>query len=151
MSSILLWLMPLIDCTNIIAVGIPDAVKIESQRRNTLFCKPARSEFESAPPDLPGALVRCGLAPSKGQARTFIQQGAVSINGDVVREEGRFLGVSDLLAGPEESFLTIPVDLGQRLSGKVKVVVGAGAVQLAATSQGPPAAVRRSLMIFGFA
>jgi tyrosyl-tRNA synthetase len=59
----------------------------------------ARAEFDSGRLDLPGALVRCGLAPSKGQARTSIQQGAVSINHDVVRDDTRVLGRADLLAG----------------------------------------------------
>jgi tyrosyl-tRNA synthetase len=58
-----------------------------------------RSELESGQLDLPAALARCGLAPSRGQARTFIQQGAVSVNGEIVREEGRKLGLADLLAG----------------------------------------------------
>ncbi len=49
--------------------------------------------------DLPSALVQCGLAPSKGQARTSIQQGAVSVNHEVVREDARRLGTADLLAG----------------------------------------------------
>jgi len=57
------------------------------------------AEFESSAPDLPGALVRCGLAPSKGQARTFVQQGAISINHEVVRDEKRTLVRADLLAG----------------------------------------------------
>ncbi len=58
-----------------------------------------RGELEAGRLDLAGALARCGLAPSKGQARTFIQQGAVSVNGEVVREEARTLGIADLLAG----------------------------------------------------
>jgi tyrosyl-tRNA synthetase len=48
--------------------------------------------------DLPSALVRCGLAPSKGQARTAIEQGAVSVNHEVVKEATRVLRRSDLLA-----------------------------------------------------
>ena len=58
-----------------------------------------RQELDAGQLDLAGALARCGLAPSKGQARTFIQQGAVSVNGEVVREEARMLGHADLLAG----------------------------------------------------
>jgi tyrosyl-tRNA synthetase len=48
--------------------------------------------------DLPSALVRCGLAPSKGQARTAIEQGAVSINHEVVKDTARRLTKRDLLA-----------------------------------------------------
>ena len=48
--------------------------------------------------DLPSALVRCGLAPSKGQARTSIEQGAVSVNHEVVKDATRVLRSSDLLA-----------------------------------------------------
>jgi tyrosyl-tRNA synthetase len=48
--------------------------------------------------DLPSALVRCGLAPSKGQARTSIEQGAVSVNHEVVKEATRVLRRSDLVA-----------------------------------------------------
>jgi len=48
--------------------------------------------------DLPSALVRCGLAPSKGQARTAIEQGAVSINHEVVKDAARRLTKRDLLA-----------------------------------------------------
>src|SRR5262249_31618335 len=48
--------------------------------------------------DLPSALVRCGLAPSKGQARTAIEQGAVSINHEVVKDATRRLTKRDLLA-----------------------------------------------------
>jgi hypothetical protein len=39
-----------------------------------------------------------------------------------------------LTVGPGESFLTVPVDLGQALSGKVVVAVRVGTVQLAASS-----------------
>jgi tyrosyl-tRNA synthetase len=49
--------------------------------------------------DLPGALVRCGLATSKGQARTSIQQGAVSVNGAIVKDDTRTLTGADLLTG----------------------------------------------------
>ena len=55
--------------------------------RSAAHERPARASSRLAALDLPGALVRCGLAPSKGQARTFIQQGAVSVNDEVVREE----------------------------------------------------------------
>ncbi len=48
--------------------------------------------------DLTGALVRCGLAPSKGQARTSIEAGAVSVNHEVVKDAARRLTVRDLLA-----------------------------------------------------
>jgi tyrosyl-tRNA synthetase len=48
--------------------------------------------------DLPGALVRCGLAPSKGQARTSIEAGAVSVNHEVVKDATRRLTERDLLA-----------------------------------------------------
>ena len=48
--------------------------------------------------DLPGALVRCGLAPSKGQARTSIESGAVSVNHEVVKDAARRLTERDLLA-----------------------------------------------------
>jgi tyrosyl-tRNA synthetase len=58
-----------------------------------------RADLEAGRVDLPGALARSGLAPSKGQARTSITQGAVSVNGEVVREESRALGIADLLAG----------------------------------------------------
>ena len=59
----------------------------------------SRADLEAGRVDLPSALALCGLAPSKSQARTFIQQGAVSVNGEIVREESRALGVADLLAG----------------------------------------------------
>ncbi|HTR56709.1 MAG TPA: tyrosine--tRNA ligase [Casimicrobiaceae bacterium] len=49
--------------------------------------------------ELAAALVRCKLATSKGQARTSIQQGAISVNHEIVREEARLLQASDLLAG----------------------------------------------------
>ena len=56
------------------------------------------SELAGAGLDLPGALVRVGLAPSKGQARTSIEQGAVSVNHEVVKDAARTLTVRDLLA-----------------------------------------------------
>ena len=58
----------------------------------------AASELAGQGLDLPGALVRCGLAPSKGQARTSIEQGAVSVNHEVVKDAARTLTVRDLLA-----------------------------------------------------
>jgi tyrosyl-tRNA synthetase len=48
--------------------------------------------------DLPSALVRCGLAASKAQARTSIEQGAVSINHELVKDATRMLTKRDLLA-----------------------------------------------------
>jgi tyrosyl-tRNA synthetase len=56
------------------------------------------AELAGAGIDLPGALVRAGLAPSKGQARTSIEQGAVSVNHEVVKDAARTLTVRDLLA-----------------------------------------------------
>ncbi len=56
------------------------------------------AEFTGAGLDLPSALVRCGLAPSKGQARTSIDAGAVSVNHEVVKDVARMLTVRDLLA-----------------------------------------------------
>ncbi len=53
---------------------------------------------ELAGMDLPSALVRSGLAPSKGQARTAIEQGAVSVNHEVVKDATRVLTNADLLA-----------------------------------------------------
>jgi tyrosyl-tRNA synthetase len=58
-----------------------------------------RDEFALGTLDLTSAVVRCGLAPSRSQARTFVQQGAVSVNHEVVRDEKRVLGPADLLAG----------------------------------------------------
>src|SRR5262249_36182388 len=57
-----------------------------------------RAELRDGGLDLPGALVRCGLAPSKGQARTSIEQGAVSVNHEVVKDTARMLTEHDLLA-----------------------------------------------------
>jgi len=48
--------------------------------------------------DLPSALVRCGLAPSKGQARSSIEAGAVSVNHEIVKDSARRLTERDLLA-----------------------------------------------------
>lgn len=59
----------------------------------------AREELEAGRLDLPTALVRAGLAPSKGQARTSVQQGAISVNHESVRDEARVIGRSDLLVG----------------------------------------------------
>ena len=56
------------------------------------------SELAGSGLDLPGALVRCGLAPSKGQARTSIEAGAVSVNHEVVKDTSRALTVRDLIA-----------------------------------------------------
>jgi tyrosyl-tRNA synthetase len=56
------------------------------------------SELSGAGFDLPSALVRCGLAPSKGQARTAIEAGAVSINHELVKDANRMLTNRDLLA-----------------------------------------------------
>ena len=58
----------------------------------------AASELSGDGLDLPGALVRCGLAPSKGQARTSIEAGAVSVNHEVVKDAARRLTLRDLLA-----------------------------------------------------
>jgi tyrosyl-tRNA synthetase len=57
-----------------------------------------RTELAGGGLDLPSALVRCGLAPSKGQARTAIEQGAVSVNHELVKDTARVLTVGDLLA-----------------------------------------------------
>jgi tyrosyl-tRNA synthetase len=56
------------------------------------------AELQGGRLDLPGALVRCGLAPSKGQARTAIEQGAVSVNHELVKDPARMLTERDLLA-----------------------------------------------------
>jgi tyrosyl-tRNA synthetase len=56
------------------------------------------AELEGTGLDLPSTLVRCGLAASKGQARTSIEQGAVSINHEVVKDTTRMLTKRDLLA-----------------------------------------------------
>jgi tyrosyl-tRNA synthetase len=58
----------------------------------------AHTEIESGL-DLPTALVRCGLAPSKGQARTSITQGAITVNHEAVRDPARMLARTDLLGG----------------------------------------------------
>ena len=57
-----------------------------------------REELLAGVLDLPAALVRCGLAPSKAQARTSIEQGAVSVNHELVKDTARVLRVGDLLA-----------------------------------------------------
>ena len=57
-----------------------------------------RAELAGGRFDLPGALVRCGLAPSKAQARTSIEQGAVSVNHELVKDTARMLTEGDLLA-----------------------------------------------------
>ncbi len=56
------------------------------------------SELSGTGLDLPSVLVRCGLAPSKGQARTAIEAGAVSINHELVKDANRMLTNRDLLA-----------------------------------------------------
>ncbi len=58
-----------------------------------------RGEFAGTPIDLPSALVRCGLATSKSQARMSIQSGAISLNHEIVKDPARVLGAGDLLAG----------------------------------------------------
>jgi len=60
--------------------------------------KVPQAELSGGGLDLPSALVRCGLAPSKGQARTAIESGAVSVNHEVVKDVGRMLTQRDLLA-----------------------------------------------------
>jgi tyrosyl-tRNA synthetase len=57
-----------------------------------------RTELSAGALDLVTALVRCGLAPSKGQARTSIEQGAVSVNHELVKDAARVLTERDLLA-----------------------------------------------------
>ena len=57
-----------------------------------------RAQLAGGGLDLPTALVRCGLAPSKGQARTAIEQGAVSVNHELVKDTARVLTERDLLA-----------------------------------------------------
>jgi tyrosyl-tRNA synthetase len=75
------------------------ADELEAGLREAPRAAVARAELAAGGIDLPAALVRAGLAPSKGQARTSIQQGAVSVNHEVVREESRMLVTADLLAG----------------------------------------------------
>ena len=58
----------------------------------------SRAELGGEGLELAGALVRCGLAPSKGQARTSIQAGAVSVNHEVVKDAARRLTERDLVA-----------------------------------------------------
>jgi tyrosyl-tRNA synthetase len=60
--------------------------------------KLSATELAGAGLDLPSALVRCGLAASKAQARTSIEQGAVSINHELVKDTTRVLTKRDLLA-----------------------------------------------------
>jgi tyrosyl-tRNA synthetase len=71
-----------------IAEGLADAPRT----------KLAPGELSDGGMDLPSALVRCGLAPSKGQARTSIEAGAVSVNQEVVKDSTRRLTERDLLA-----------------------------------------------------
>ncbi len=75
------------------------AAELEEGLREAPRATLGRAELEGGHLDLPTALVRAGLAPSKGQARTSIQQGAVSVNHEIVREDARILGTRDLLAG----------------------------------------------------
>jgi tyrosyl-tRNA synthetase len=56
-----------------------------------------RRELEGLP--VPDALVRAGLASSKGDARRGIQGGGFSVNGEPVGAPDRRLGAADLLAG----------------------------------------------------
>jgi tyrosyl-tRNA synthetase len=58
----------------------------------------SRAELRGEGLELAGALVRCGLAPSKGQARTSIEAGAVSVNHEVVKDATRRLTEKDLVA-----------------------------------------------------
>jgi tyrosyl-tRNA synthetase len=60
--------------------------------------KLSATDLAGAGLDLPSALVRCGLAASKAQARTSIEQGAVSINHELVKDTTRVLTKRDLLA-----------------------------------------------------
>jgi tyrosyl-tRNA synthetase len=57
-----------------------------------------RAELRGEGLELPAALVRCGLSPSKGQARTAIESGAVSVNHELVKDTARRLTERDLLA-----------------------------------------------------
>ena len=75
------------------------ADELEEGLREAPRATVGRAELAGAGIDLPGALVRAGLAPSRGQAKTSIQQGAVSVNHEVVKEDSRMLGTADLLAG----------------------------------------------------
>jgi tyrosyl-tRNA synthetase len=56
-----------------------------------------RAELDGLP--LVDALVRSGLAQSKGEARRGVEQKGFSVNGTLVAEVDRKLGGSDLLAG----------------------------------------------------
>ncbi|MCA9298967.1 MAG: tyrosine--tRNA ligase, partial [Phycisphaerales bacterium] len=58
----------------------------------------AKASLEGPGVDLVDCLVETGLATSKRQAREFVQNGSVSINGDKA-EEGRTLTSDDLLHG----------------------------------------------------
>lgn len=76
-----------------------DAFELAEGLRDAPRTVVSREEIETGHLDLPTALVRAGLAPSKGQARTSIQQGAISINHQGVRDEARAVERADLLAG----------------------------------------------------
>jgi len=58
-----------------------------------------RADLGSTRLDLPSALVLCGLARSKSEARTHIQNGAVAVNQRIESDARRLLSASDLLAG----------------------------------------------------
>lgn len=57
-----------------------------------------REDFGSPRLDLPSALVLCGLARSKSEARTHVQNGAVAVNQKVETDARRVLTTEDLLA-----------------------------------------------------
>lgn len=57
-----------------------------------------RADLGSPRLDLPGALVLCGLARSRSEARTHIQNGAVTLNQQVEHDAKRVLTTADLLA-----------------------------------------------------
>jgi tyrosyl-tRNA synthetase len=68
--------------------------------------------------DVVDLLVATGLAPSKGQARRFVSDGAVSVNGQ--RFDGsRPVGVGDLLGGT-----VVLVRRGKRNWGAVQITSG---------------------------
>lgn len=57
-----------------------------------------RGDLGSSRLDLPSALVLCGLAKSKSEARTHIQNGAVAVNQKIENDAKRVLSADDLLA-----------------------------------------------------
>ncbi len=75
--------------------AVPDVFQVLSQEIPT--ARLARSELEGLP--VTDALVRVGLASSKGDARRGIQGSGFSLNGDTIRAPDRRLGPADLLAG----------------------------------------------------